>query len=91
MEQKKRLAALLLAVCLLLSLTACGQKTDSAGDEPATPKIAYAEGVTAVEDPDALQKAVDEMYEQARTFHVTSPTPLKTPMICTSRSSPMLS
>ena len=39
MEQKKRLAALLLAVCLLLSLTACGQKTDSAGDEPATPKV----------------------------------------------------
>ncbi len=71
MEQKKRLAALLLAVCLLLSLTACGQKTDSAGDEPATPKIAYAEGVTAVEDPDALQKAVDEMYEQARQPGVT--------------------
>lgn len=30
------------------------------------PKLGYAEGVTVVEDPDALQKAVDEMYKKAR-------------------------
>lgn len=29
------------------------------------PKLGYAEGVTVVNDPDALQKAVDEMYAKA--------------------------
>lgn len=33
--------------------------------EEEKPKIGYAEGVTVVEDPDAFQKAVDEMYDKA--------------------------
>ena len=31
----------------------------------AVPKLGYAEGVTMVDDPDALQKAVDDMYAKA--------------------------
>ena len=36
-----------------------------------TPKLGYAEGTTVVEDPDALQKAVDEMYAHAAEGGVT--------------------
>lgn len=61
--------ALLVVVILLLAVVLAVVLTR--GQEPAdipdngTPKIAYAEGVTAVEDPDALQKAVNEMYAKA--------------------------
>lgn len=52
-----------LSVALILTLlVGCGKKADA--DEE--PKIKYAtEGVTAVEDPDAFQKAVDNMYDKA--------------------------
>lgn len=33
--------------------------------DTSTPLIGYEEGVTVVDDPDALQKAVDEMYKEA--------------------------
>lgn len=67
MESKHRFRrcglAMLLAVCLLLSCTAC--QSEEKPEQSQTPKIGYAEGVTVVEDPDALQKAVDEMYAKA--------------------------
>lgn len=40
-------------------------ETGSQGTAQDTPKIGYAEGVTVVDDPDALQKAVDEMLAEA--------------------------
>ena len=54
---------LLLAVVLVVVLTQ-GKEPANIPDT-ATPKIGYAEGVTAVEDPDALQKAVSDMYAKA--------------------------
>jgi hypothetical protein len=60
-----------LTLCLSAFLSGCvrtvyvqPESTEGAG----TPgfHIAYAEGTTAVEDPDALQKMVDEMHENAQ-------------------------
>lgn len=56
----RRIAAVLLAACLLLA-AGCGKKNGADN----APKLRYAEGVTVVNDPDALQKAVDEMLEKA--------------------------
>ncbi len=58
---------LLLIVVIVLLVRPAG--TAQNGGDPAqsagVPKLAYAnEGVTVVDDPDALQKAVDEMYQQ---------------------------
>lgn len=55
------LAAVLLVLAVLLFFVL------GRGNEPEddTPKLAYAEGVTVVEDPDALQKAIDEAYAKA--------------------------
>lgn len=64
----RRGLTLLLALCMVLSCAACSsaeEPEDSPSETPAGAKIGYAEGVTVVEDPDALQKAVDEMYEKA--------------------------
>ena len=75
--QKKWLVPALLAVVILLLAVVLIVVLSGRGGEPAndgpdediaaagTPKIGYAEGVTVVEDPDALQKAVDEMYAKA--------------------------
>ena len=69
---KKWVVILLAVVCVLLMgvcvLLLGGRNTQPQPPVPEdeTPKIKYAEGVTAVEDPEALQKAVAEMYEQAR-------------------------
>lgn len=62
----RRILSFLLVLCMALSFTAC-KSSDEPEEESAStaPKIGYAEGVTVVEDPDALQKAVDEMYEKA--------------------------
>ncbi len=58
--------ALALAAAAVLLFTACSRQ--AAEDESSGgPKIGYAmEGVTTVEDPDALQKAVDEANEKAK-------------------------
>lgn len=61
---------LLLMVILLFALRSCNAEPATIEDDP-TPQIGYAEGVTAVEDPDALQKAVDEMYAKAAEGGVT--------------------
>lgn len=62
----RRILALLLGLCVALCCTACKSGQPEEEDSSASaPKIGYAEGVTVVEDPDALQKAVDEMYEKA--------------------------
>ena len=55
---------LLLGGILVFSLNRGSDEEMSIGDN-ATPKIGYAEGVTVVNDPDALQKAVDEMFAKA--------------------------
>ncbi len=52
----------MLATSLALTATGCKKEKET---EEEKPKIGYAEGVTVVEDPDALQKTVDEMYEKA--------------------------
>ncbi len=54
----RRLALLMLAAILLFGFAGCKKQ------EEEKPKIGYADGVTVVDDPDALQKAVDEMYEK---------------------------
>lgn len=63
----RRILPLLLGLCVALCCTACkSDRPEEVTDSPASaPKIGYAEGVTVVEDPNALQKAVDEMYEKA--------------------------
>lgn len=63
---RRALFASLLATALLL--TGCARK---AREEPPAPasnglKIGYAEGVTVVEDPNELQKAVDEMIAKSQ-------------------------
>jgi hypothetical protein len=73
-SMKKWIIILLIVVCLLL-VGVVALFLNNRGPQPQqsvsvnsgeTPKLAYAEGVTVVEDPDALQKAVDDMYAQAR-------------------------
>lgn len=59
---------LLLAVAAFLAVSKFGGKepgTESLGDA-STPLIGYEEGVTVVDDPDALQKQVDAMYKKAK-------------------------
>ena len=58
---------LLVGICLLLLQSRQNLQPQQSVSpvEGETPKIKYAEGVTAVEDPDALQKAVDEMFASA--------------------------
>ena len=53
----------LLAVVLIVFLGRKPETLDT--NEADAPKLGYAEGVTVVDDPDALQKAVDEMYAKA--------------------------
>lgn len=55
---------LLLAIVLVIVMTRGKESADIPDNN--TPKIGYAEGTTVVEDPDALQKAVDEMFEKAK-------------------------
>lgn len=68
----RKLLAAGLCCAALFSLAGCGTQTAALEDEePAASessglKLGYAtEGVTVVEDGDALQKAVDEMYAKA--------------------------
>lgn len=59
----------LAAVIVALLLRSCGAKDDPGVTivDGEVPRIGYAnEGVTAVNDPDELQRQVDEMYERAR-------------------------
>lgn len=57
----RRWSVALLTLALLFS-SACG--TEEAAEAPKGKKLAYANSVTVVEDPDALQKLVDEMYSK---------------------------
>ena len=61
-SKRRWMAGLMVTALLLGSLTGCSRKTE----EDSKPKIAYAEGVTVVDDPAALQKKVDEMVEKAK-------------------------
>lgn len=61
---------LLLAVVLIVVLTR--EKGPADIPDNGTPKIGYAEGVTVVDDTDALQKAVDEMYDKASQGGITT-------------------
>lgn len=67
-KQRWLVPALLVVIIALLAallfMRSCQADTTDIPDD-GTPKIAYAEGTTVVEDPDALQKAVDEMYANA--------------------------
>ena len=76
MEQKSKPAqkwlvpALLIIIIALLAallfMRSCQAEPDITNiSDNATPTIGYAEGVTVVEDPEALQKLVDEMYQKA--------------------------
>lgn len=57
---------LLLGVILVVVLRlGNGAEDEATVTDSAAPQLGYAEGVTVVEDPDALQKAVDEMYMKA--------------------------
>lgn len=74
---KKWLVPTLLVVIIallsaLLFMRSCqAEPAETEITDADTPKIGYAEGTTAVEDPDALQKAVDEMYAKAAEGGVT--------------------
>lgn len=64
----RRLMAFLFAAVLLLTAGCKKKETEpeATGNNSGGFRIGYAEeGVTVVDDPDALQKAVDEMYEMA--------------------------
>lgn len=74
-QQPKRSPLVLVLIIIIVVLAAAavvlvvgkfGEKPEEAviGDAQ-TPLIGYEEGVTVVDDPDALQKAVDEMYAKA--------------------------
>ena len=77
MEQKQQPAkqrwivpALLVVIIALLAallfMRSCQVESDIMNiSDNATPMIGYAEGVTVVEDPEALQKLVDDMYQKA--------------------------
>jgi hypothetical protein len=75
---KSRIWGAALAVSLTLSvLSGCGQKTPEPEPEP-TPErgagiqVGYAtEGITAVEDPEAMSKALDEAYEKMQDERIT--------------------
>lgn len=54
---------ILLVVVIIVLTRRNAEPVDT--NDGATPKIGYAEGVTVVNDPDALQKAVDDMYAKA--------------------------
>lgn len=60
------IVVLLLAVILVFILST--EPVNIQDNE--TPKLGYAEGTTVVEDPDALQKAVDEMYAKAKEGNI---------------------
>ena len=77
-EQKRKASPLVLVlVIIIVVLVAAGAvlllgkfgeqepEADTLGDNQ-TPPIGYEEGVTVVDDPDALQKAVDAMQEKAK-------------------------
>lgn len=78
-QQSKRQSPLVLILIIIIVLLATAAVVLAVGKfggqqelEPApvsigegTPIIGYEEGVTVVDDPDALQKAVDEMYAEA--------------------------
>lgn len=73
---KRWLVPALLAVVIVLLIAVIvfmmkpgGQPADTA-DDSGTPKIGYEEGVTVVEDPDALQKAVRDMLDEAADSNV---------------------
>ena len=60
---------LLLAVAVFLAVSKLGAEKEPEAESlgnPSTPLIGYEEGVTVVDDQDALQKAVDDMYEKAK-------------------------
>ncbi len=59
---------LLLAVAVFLAVSKFGAEKEPEAENlgnPSTPLIGYEEGVTVVDDPDALPKAVDKAYEKA--------------------------
>ncbi len=77
-EQKRKASPLVLVlVIIIVVLVAAGAvlllgkfgeqepEAETLGDNQ-TPLIGYEEGVTVVDDPDALQKAVDAMQEKAK-------------------------
>ena len=71
MFRSVRLAALIAVVAVALSgcvRTVYVEKDSASGSQTANAglRIGYQEGTTVVEDPDALQKAVDEMAEKAK-------------------------
>lgn len=76
-QQQKRsplVIVLIIIIIVLIAAVAAVLVTGRSGepepgltgiDDNATPLIGYEEGVTVVDDPDALQKAVDDMYAKA--------------------------
>lgn len=59
------LAVVILLLAAVIFLMKPGAEPAEPEDSDSTPKIGYQEGVTVVEDPEALQRAVDEMYAKA--------------------------
>lgn len=77
-QQPKRSPLVLVLIIIIVVLAAAavvlvvgkfgGEQLEPApvsSEGDGTPTIGYEEGVTVVDDPDALQKAVDEMYSKA--------------------------
>ncbi len=70
-----RLTALLCAAALVLSAGCSKQTADSSSGSDASssssaaklPELVYAEGTTAIDDEDELQKAYDEAHEQSQS------------------------
>lgn len=79
-KQKTNKGVIIIIVLLVLLIVAMVGVIVALLNRPSETRVAesqtgnalgYAEGVTVVEDPDALQKAVDEMYEEAAKGGVT--------------------
>lgn len=58
-------AVIAVLIIALFAMRSCAPAETVSIQDGDVPKIGYAEGVTVVADPEALQKAVDEMYAKA--------------------------
>jgi len=74
-EMRFRILAFTAALLALMTLAGCGKQAEpepQSEDQPSNNLVVgYAEGVTAVEDPDAFAKAMDKMLEDSKGYGIS--------------------